>query len=107
MRSSCRCGPCRTFRHACREQRMPFVTPTVRRRVLIVGETGSGKTHSLRSTPSPRVIMVYPGEHGFDTLVQPDGSPLDPDTQVLVWQHDEKKTSSQVIEEVRKETLKA
>ena len=85
---------------------MPFVTPTVRRRVLITGETGSGKTFSLRSTPAPRVILVFPGEHGHDTLVKPDGSPLDPETTVLVWEHDEKKTSTQVIDEVRKETIK-
>lgn len=85
---------------------MAFVQPTVRRRILITGETGSGKTHALRTVPGPKVILVSPGEHGHDTLCKPDGSPLDLDTQVLVWQHEEKKTSSQVIEEVRKETIK-
>lgn len=86
---------------------MAFVTPTVRRRVLITGETGSGKSASLRTAPAPKIILSYPGEHGHDSLVQADGSPLDPETTVLVWQHEEKKSSSQVIEEVRKETIKA
>ena len=85
---------------------MPFVTPSVRRRILICGETGSGKSHALRTAPVPKVILVYPGEHGHDTLVKPDGSPLDPETQVLVWQHDEKRSSTQVIEDVRKETIR-
>jgi hypothetical protein len=101
-------GPVRTVhgKHGRKGAAMAFVTPTVRRRVLIVGETGSGKTHSLRSTPTPRTILVLPGEHGHDTLVHPDGSPLDPDTQVLVWVHDPDKPSTQVIEEVRKETIR-
>ena len=86
---------------------MAFVAPTVRRRVLITGETGSGKTHALRSVPGPKIVLVFPGEHGHDSLCQSDGTPLDPDMQVLVWEHDAKKGSTQVIEEVRKETLKA
>ena len=74
---------------------------------MITGETGSGKTHALRSVPGPKIVLVFPGEHGHDSLCQSDGTPLDPDMQVLVWEHDAKKGSTQVIEEVRKETLKA
>lgn len=93
---------------------MPFVIPTVRRRVLITGETGSGKTNSLRSFPGPKFVMVYPGEKGQDTLLKGDGQPLDDDMTVRMWQHAEDKTgemrpqlSSEVIESVRKATLEA
>lgn len=84
---------------------MAFVTPTVRRRILITGETGSGKTHALRSFPSPKVILVCPGEKGQDTLLKYDGTPLDSDTRVIVWENDPSKpiTSTAVIEEVRKQ----
>jgi hypothetical protein len=87
---------------------VPFVTPTVRRRILITGETGSGKTHSLRSFPSPKFIMVYPGEKGQDTLLKSDGSAIDADTVVRVWEHGDKPlNSTEVIEQVRKATLEA
>lgn len=84
---------------------MAFVTPTVRRRILITGETGSGKTHSLRSFPSPKVVLICPGEKGQDTLLKYDGTPLDADTRVIVWENDPSKpiTSTAVIEEVRKQ----
>jgi len=87
---------------------MPFVTPTVRRRVLITGETGSGKTHALRSFPGPKFIMVYPGEKGQDTLLGPDGKALDSDTTVQVWENGDKPlNSTEVIEQVRKATMEA
>lgn len=85
---------------------MPFVTPSLRRRILITGETGSGKTHSLRSFPGPKYIMMFPGEKGQDTLLNAEGVPLDADTTVRVWESGDKAmSSSEVIEQVRKETI--
>src|SRR6185295_8052142 len=88
---------------------MPFVMPTVRRRVLITGETGSGKSNALRTFPGPKVVLVFPGEKGQDTRLKADGSPLDDDTTVRVWQNEGEKPplSTQVIEDVRKETIAA
>jgi len=91
---------------------MPFVTPTVRRRILITGETGSGKTNSLRTFPGPKFVMVYPGEKGQDTLLQASGVPLDSDTTVQVWQHADSKDgkpqlSSEIIEHARRATIDA
>lgn len=91
---------------------MPFVTPSVRRRILITGETGSGKTHALRSFPGPKYVMLFPGEKGHGTLMNANGSgePLDADTVVRWWENPDSKSgepplSTQVIEEVRKETI--
>ena len=88
---------------------MPFVVPTVRRRILITGETGSGKSNALRTFPGPKLVLVFPGEKGQDTLLKADGSPLDDDTTVRVWQNEGEKPplSTQVIEDVRKETIAA
>lgn len=83
---------------------MPFVQPTVRRRVLITGETGSGKTRSLRTFPGPKIILNCPGEFGQDTLLKGDGSPLDDDTKVIVWESDPEKpiTSTAIVEDFRR-----
>lgn len=87
---------------------MPFVTPSVRRRILITGETGVGKTHAFRTFPGPRYVMLFPGEKGQDTLLKPTGEPLDADTKVCVWEHPAERplTSTQVIEEVRRQTIR-
>lgn len=85
---------------------MAFVKPTDqgkrRTRVLINGETGSGKTQSLMTFPGPRVVLVYPGEGGYGTL--PDA---DPETTVLAWEAGGLNESSlSVINAVEKETAK-
>jgi len=86
---------------------MPFIQPADplkrRTRVLINGETYSGKTHSLLSFPGPRIVMNYPGEEGYDTLPRED-----PQTTVLVWASQKlNDTSLATINEVEKETMKA
>ncbi len=88
---------------------MAFVNAIKRRRLLITGETGTGKTRSLRTAPGPKYIMMFPGEKGQDTLLAPDGTPLDADTTVRAWEHDTSKSisSSEIIEAVRKEALAA
>jgi hypothetical protein len=96
---------------------MPYATPTNpterRRRVLIVGATGSGKTHAFRTFPAPAYVQIYPGEKGQDTLLKADGSPAEPSMIVRTWENADPgksgtvQTSTQVIEEVRKETIAA
>ena len=81
---------------------MSFVTPTANARVrlLITGETGSGKTTSLLTFPARRVVMSYPGEHGYGSL--PVG---DPDTLVFAWEEkDLQMDSTQVVDEVDRRT---
>ena len=86
---------------------MPFIKPTDtgkrRTRVLINGDTGSGKTHSLMSFPAPRIIMSLPGEEGYATLPEDD-----PETTVLVWGAGKMgETSLSIINEVEREMVKA
>lgn len=83
---------------------MPFVSPTARRRILITGETGAGKTRCIRTFPGPKMVLVCPGEFGQDTLLKTDGTPLDDDTKVIVWESDPEKpqTSTAIIDEFRK-----
>lgn len=91
---------------------MAFIQPTDpttrRRRVLITGETGAGKTHAFRTFPGPKFVMVFPGEKGADTLLKGDGSPVDSDMVVRYWENAERaEISSAIIEQVRKETIAA
>ena len=82
-----------------------FVKPTGRKRMLITGETGAGKTRSIRTFPGPKIVLVCPGELGQDTLLKSDGTPIDEDTKVIVWENDPEKpiTSTAVIDAVRKQ----
>src|SRR5258705_1433977 len=65
---------------------MSFITPPIeiaktrRRRLLIVGKSGSRKTTALLTSPKPIALINYPGELGWDTL--PDN---DPDVYKRVW----------------------
>jgi len=93
---------------------MAFANPSPnRRRILITGPTGSGKSHSFRTFPGPKYVIVFPGEKGQDTLLKPDGAPIDSDMTVRVWENPDPSkqastpNSTQVIEEVRKETISA
>jgi len=86
---------------------MPFDAPTGlakrRTRVLINGEPNSGKTTSLLTFPSPRVVMNFPGEKGYDTLPQDN-----PETMVRVYAPDKlavKANSAQILAEVEKATV--
>lgn len=95
---------------------MPFTSPTDpqtrRRRALIIGETGSGKTAAFRTFPGPKFVMIFPGEKGQDTLLKGDGTPIDADMTVRVCENadasgKQMETSTAVIEQVRKETIAA
>ena len=87
---------------------MSYITPptevkeTRRRRLLINGKSGTRKTTSLLTSPSPIAIINYPGELGWDTI--PDGNP---DIFKRVWAEDEGKKAEalKVIQEVEKEAL--
>jgi hypothetical protein len=85
-----------------------YVTPptevkeTRRRRLLIVGKSGSRKTTSLLTSPRPIAVINYPGELGWDTI--PDG---DADVYKRVWADDVGKAQDalKVVKAIEEEAL--
>jgi hypothetical protein len=84
---------------------MPFIQPTDsskrRTRVLINGETGMGKTHSLMTFPGLRAVLNCPGEEGYGTLPEND-----PQTLVWAFQAGPKDTSLSIVNEFEREMVK-
>ena len=86
---------------------MSYVTPpteiaaTRRRRLLIVGRSGSRKTTAILTSPTPIAVINYPGELGWDTV--PDGHP---DIYKRVWAEEGKsQDAGKMIQAIEKEAL--
>lgn len=81
---------------------MPFVAPTHeaqairRRRILISGITGEGKTSSLLTCPKPLGIVSAPGEKGYDTIPLDDPSII---SRIYLTDDAKKVPSHQVVKE--------
>lgn len=84
---------------------MPMVKPSVegvsvrRRRLLVNGMTGVGKTTSMLTLPRPIAIVSAPGEKGYDSIPQND-----PEVLSFVWQDEPSKetNSDQIIQQVER-----
>ena len=87
---------------------MAYITPpteiaqTRRRRLLIVGKSGTRKTTAILSSPGPVAVINYPGELGYDTL--PDN---DPNLYKRVWSEETSKSmaAGKVIQAIEAEAL--
>lgn len=87
---------------------MSYITPpteiaqTRRRRLLIVGKSGTRKTTAILTSPKPIAIINYPGELGWDTV--PDNNP---NVYKRVWAEDSGKAinAGKVIQAIETEAL--
>ncbi len=85
-----------------------YITPptevkdTRRRRLHIIGKSGSRKTTAVLTSPPPLAIINYPGELGWDTV--PDN---DPNVYKRVWAEEPSKPSDaqKIIKAIEDEAL--